>query len=115
VTRAAPARLLGLRDRGHLGGGARADVAIYRPGANLAQTFRRAARVYKDGECVVRDGELTHFRFGRALHVAPEIDAAMATRLDDYYQSRYGLDAGLLSVPEAALPNDSLETVACLS
>ena len=40
MTRAAPASLLGLRDRGHLGVGGRADVAIYRPGPDLAQTFR---------------------------------------------------------------------------
>ena len=37
MTRAAPARLLGLRDRGHLGVGARADVAIYRPSADIAR------------------------------------------------------------------------------
>jgi formylmethanofuran dehydrogenase subunit A len=115
MTRAAPARLLGLRDRGHLGPGARADVAVYRPGPDLAATFRHAARVYKDGECVVRDGVLTHYRFGRALHVAPEPDAAMTRRVADYYDSRYGLDARLLSVPETALPREPFETVACLS
>jgi formylmethanofuran dehydrogenase subunit A len=114
MTRAAPARLLGLKDRGHLAPGGRADVAIYRPGADLAATFRHAARVWKDGECVVRDGELTHYRFGRALRVAPETDAAMTRRLGDYYDRRYGLDANLLSVPEAALPREPFETVACL-
>jgi formylmethanofuran dehydrogenase subunit A len=115
MTRAAPARLLGLRDRGHLGVGARADVAIYRPGPDLAQMFRSAARVYKDGECVVREGELTHYRFGRALHVAPDVEMATARRLGDYYDRRYGLDADLLRVPESALARNSLETVACLS
>jgi formylmethanofuran dehydrogenase subunit A len=115
MTRAAPARLLGLRDRGHLGAGARADVAIYRPGPDLAQTLRSAARVYKDGECVVRDGELTHYRFGRALHVAPDLEMATVRRLGDYYDRRYGLDADLLRVPESTLPRNSLETVACLS
>ena len=114
MTRAAPARLLGLKDRGHLGVGARADVAIYRPSPDLAQTFRSAARVYKDGECVVRDGELTHYRFGRALHVAPDVEMATTRRLGDYYDRRYGLDADLLRVPESALPRNSLETVACL-
>lgn len=114
MTRAAPARLLGLRDRGHLAVGGRADVAVYRPGPHLAHTFRCAARVWKDGDCVVRDGELTHYRFGRALRVAPEPDAAMVKRLADYYDRRYGLDANLLSVPEAALPREPFETVACL-
>ena len=113
MTRAAPARLLGLKDRGHLGLGARADVAIYRPGADLAQTFRHAVRVFKDGECVVKDGELTHYRFGRALRLSPEPDAAMTRRLENYYDSRYGLQASLLNVPEAALPRETFETVAC--
>ncbi len=113
MTRAAPARLLGLKDRGHLGPGARADVAIYRPGADLAQTFRAAVRVWKDGECVVRDGALTHYRFGRALRVSPQPDAAMTRRVAEYYDARYGLDAELLSVPEAALPREPFETVAC--
>ena len=115
MTRAAPARLLGLKDRGHLKPGARADVAIYRPGADLAETFRHAARVYKDGDCVVKDGELTHYRFGRALRVSPEPDAAMKKRLADYYDRRYGLDANLLSVPVSALPREPFETVSCLS
>ena len=79
MTRAAPAKLLGLPDRGHLGAGARADVALYRPGKDIAQMFRAAARVYKDGELVVRDGEVTRTRYGRALHVTPDrrgLDAA---------------------------------------
>ena len=69
MTRAAPAKLLGLPNRGHLGVGARADVALYRPGKDIAQMFRAAARVYKDGDLVVRDGAVTHTRFGRALQV----------------------------------------------
>jgi len=115
VTRAAPARLLGLKDRGHLAPGARADVAIYRPGVDLAATFRGATRVYKDGECVVTDGALTHYRFGRALTVAPAPDRTMIKRIGDYYDERYGLDADLLRVPEAALPERFFETVACLN
>ena len=113
MTRAAPAKLLGLRDRGHLAVGGRADVAVYRPGADLAATFRSATRVWKDGDCVVKDGELTHYRFGRALRVAPEPDAAMVRRVSDYYDARYGLDSNLLSVPESALPREPFETVAC--
>jgi formylmethanofuran dehydrogenase subunit A len=115
MTRAAPARLLGLRDRGHLAPGARADVAIYRPRMDLSETFRHAMRVYKDGDCVVKDGELTHYRFGRALHLAVQPDATMTRRLADYYDSHYGLDAMLLNVPETGLPREPFETVACLS
>ena len=52
--------------------GARADIALYRPAKDIAQMFRAAARVYKDGELVVRDGAVTHYRYGRALHVTPD-------------------------------------------
>ena len=75
MTRAAPARLLGLTDRGHLGSGAVADVAVYHDAPDRAQMFRTAALVFKDGDLVVRDGKVTHQRFGRALTVRPGRDA----------------------------------------
>ena len=56
MTRAAPARLLGLADRGHLAPGARADIAVYRPQPDRAAMFRNAALVFKDGVPIVRDG-----------------------------------------------------------
>ena len=43
VTRAAPARLLGLGTKGHLGPGADADVAIYAPDADVETMFSDAA------------------------------------------------------------------------
>ncbi len=63
----------------------------------------------------MRDGVLTHYRFGRALSVAPAPDRVMVKRIRDYYDDRYGLDAELLRVPEAALPEKSFETIACLN
>ena len=114
MTRAAPARLLGLSDRGHLGVGGRADVALYRPGKNLAEMFRSAVRVYKDGDLVVRDGAVTRYRFGRALHVTPAIDPGMERRMSAYYDARYGLSSDFMRVPEGAIPRPQpFEAVAC--
>ena len=114
MTRAAPARLLGLPDRGHLGVGARADIAIYRPDKDLAQMFRAAARVYKDGDLVVRDGVVTHYRFGRALNVTPDLDAGMERRMARYYDERYGLRSDFMRVPEDAIGRpEPFEVVAC--
>ena len=64
MTRAAPARLLGLADRGHLAPGARADIAVYRPQPDRAAMFRHAALVFKDGALVVRDGRGDRARSG---------------------------------------------------
>src|SRR5262249_39052742 len=66
-TRTASARLLGLSDRGQLGAGARADVAVYADDADRAKMFRAADFVFKDGELVVRDGKAVRDHFGRAL------------------------------------------------
>jgi formylmethanofuran dehydrogenase subunit A len=114
MTRAAPARLLGLRDRGHLGAGAVADVAVYTEGADKAAMFRNAALVFKDGELVVRDGAVTNHRWGRALTVRPEHDRAIDRRMRDYYDTRYGLSPDFAAVPDAAIPRpDPFERVPC--
>ena len=115
MTRAAPAKLLGLPDRGHLGAGARADVALYRPGKDIAQMFRSAAFVFKDGDLVVRDGAVTHYRFGRAFEVALPVDGAMQRRMTDYYDARYGLPSDFMRVPDGAVGRPQpFEAVACL-
>jgi len=104
MTRAAPARLLGLSDRGHLGAGAVADVAVYEDRKDRAKMFGAAAMVLKDGELVVRNGKVTHYRFGRALTVRPDYDAAMDRRMAAYYDTRYGLADDFIKVPEHAIP-----------
>jgi formylmethanofuran dehydrogenase subunit A len=104
MTRAAPARLLGLGDRGHLGAGAIADVAVYHDDKDRAAMFRSAALVFKDGDLVVRDGRVTHYRFGRALNVRPGHDAAINRRMTAYYDARYGLSDEFIKVPEFAIP-----------
>ena len=116
MTRAAPAKLLGLSDRGHLGVGGRADIALYRPGKDLAQMFRSAAQVYKDGDLVVRDGAVTHYRFGRTLQVSPGVDAAMQRRMSEYCDARYGLASNFMRVPDGAIPRPQpFETIGCAS
>jgi formylmethanofuran dehydrogenase subunit A len=104
MTRAAPARLLGLADRGHLGAGAVADIAVYDDAKDRAKMFGSAALVFKDGELVVRDGQVTHYRFGRALTVHPGYDATMDRRMAAYYDARYGLADDFIKVPDFAIP-----------
>jgi formylmethanofuran dehydrogenase subunit A len=114
MTRAAPARLLGLRDRGHLGAGAVADVAIYENDPDRAKMFRSAALVFKSGALVVRDGMPTQHGYGRALTVQPDRDQAIDRRLKRYYDERYGLSDDLIKVPGHAIGRpDPFELVSC--
>ena len=114
MTRAAPARLLGLPDRGHLGAGAIADVAVYEDESDRARMFRSAALVFKHGELVVRDGTPTRHIFGRALMVEPERDRAIDRRLKAYYDERWGISHDLIKVPDHAIGRpEPFELVSC--
>ncbi len=114
MTRAAPAKLLGLKDRGHLGEGGLADVAVYSPGKDLAKMFRFAHLVFKDGDLVVRDGRVTHYRWGKALKVNPGYDKAIDRRLAGYYDHHFGNSRDLFAVKENLLPRaETFREVAC--
>ena len=83
VTRAGPARLLGLRDKGHLGAGADADVTIYDERADREEMFATPRYVIKGGRVVVRDGELVEALAGDLLRVAAPYDPAVEDVLRD--------------------------------
>ena len=108
MTRAAPAKLLGLADRGHLGPGARADVAVYADDKDRARMFRDAHLVFKDGDLVVRDGQVTHYRAGRTLTARPEFDRGIERRLDAYYHEVYRAPREFFMVHAEALPQPDL-------
>jgi formylmethanofuran dehydrogenase subunit A len=84
ITRAGPARLLGLADRGHLGAGAAADIAVYREDADRERMFTSPAFVFKDGELIARDGTLLQTPTGGIHFVTPDYDRAIEQRVRDY-------------------------------
>ncbi|MGJ0506126.1 MAG: formylmethanofuran dehydrogenase subunit A [Methylocystis sp.] len=114
MSRSGAAKLFGFTDRGTLAPGAVADVAVYKESRDKAGMFRRAAYVFKDGDLVVKDGEVSHYRRGKTLHISPRFDKTINKRLDSYYEELYGLPRGIFDVPDAALPHkDAFAEVAC--
>jgi len=91
VTRAGPARLLGLRDKGHLGAGADADVTIYDERADREEMFATPRYVIKAGRVVVRDGELVEALAGDLLRVEAPYDPAVDDVLRDRFEERYSV------------------------
>ena len=89
VTRAGPARLLGLRDKGHLGAGADADVTVYDDRADREEMFAMPRYVIKGGRVVVRDGELVEALAGDLLRVDVPHDPAVEDVLRDRFEERY--------------------------
>jgi formylmethanofuran dehydrogenase subunit A len=92
VTRAGPARLLGLRDKGHLGTGADADVTVYDERDDREEMFATPRYVIKGGRVVVRDGELVEAPAGDLLRVAADHDPAIADVLRERFAERYTVE-----------------------
>lgn len=79
TTRAGQAKALGLKNKGHLGPGADADIAIYsvnpettdisRKFRSVRRAFKRAAYTIKGGKLVVKDGEVLKSVSGRTKWV----------------------------------------------
>ncbi|MEM4700031.1 MAG: formylmethanofuran dehydrogenase subunit A [Candidatus Nezhaarchaeales archaeon] len=83
-TRAGQAKILGLKNKGHLGIGADADVAIYdikplevdpsRQPEEVIKAFRRAYYTIKAGEIVVKEGEVVRHVYGSTFYVKPKVE-----------------------------------------
>jgi formylmethanofuran dehydrogenase subunit A len=91
ITRAGPARILGLAHKGHLGPGADADLTIYTPHEDKEQMFALPRYVIKDGRILVEEGDLREDYLGKTLHVAPDYDSAAEQHIADWFEQFYSI------------------------
>jgi formylmethanofuran dehydrogenase subunit A len=89
ITRAAPARRLGLRDKGHLGVGADADVTIYHDRPDREEMFATPRYVIKGGEVAVDEGELRLVDEGVLLSSHAAFDPEVSRVLEPLFGDRY--------------------------
>jgi len=106
MTRAAPARILGLRDRGHLAPGAAADIVVYSDRPDREAMFARPEYVFKDGRLVAQRGQIVAVTRGATHTVKPEFDRSIERPLRDYFD-RYH------TVAFDNVPIDAGEMVEC--
>lgn len=71
ITRAGPARILGLARKGHLGVGADADITVYAQDSDVARMFETPRYVVKGGVLAVEEGQLRRAPAGRRIYVRP--------------------------------------------
>jgi formylmethanofuran dehydrogenase subunit A len=98
ITRAAPARILGLSNKGHLGVGADADITIYNPQENRRAMFEAPRYVIKGGQVIVEDGELRMPVEGKTLHVKPAYDRAIEEEVRGFFEKYYSVQFGNYAV-----------------
>ena len=116
MTRAAPAKVLGLMDRGHLASGAVADVAVYTDQKNKTKMFAAADLVFKSGKLVVRKGNVVDVSWGRCYHVEAGFDSHIEKRVRSFYETYYGADPSWFGVTETVSDRpDRFATIRCAS
>ena len=103
ITRAAPARRLGLRDKGHLGIGADADVTIYDDRADREEMFATPRYVIKAGEIAVEEGELRRPDDGVLLSSRAAFDPEVGRVLEPLFGERYTVSFEHYPVRDPAL------------
>jgi formylmethanofuran dehydrogenase subunit A len=86
MTRAAPANILGMSDRGHLGPGALADITVYHPSGNPEQMFERPRLVFKNGQVVVEEGRITQPITGTTQVVRPDYDPGIENVINQWFE-----------------------------
>jgi len=91
ITRAGPARILGLRDKGHLGPGADADITIYTPHENKETMFELPRYVIKSGRILVEEGDIRDPMMGSLLHVSPTYDQGVESRIEEWFEEFYSV------------------------
>jgi formylmethanofuran dehydrogenase subunit A len=97
VTRAGQAKALGLKNKGHLGVGADADIAIYNVNPEtidvatkyktVRKAFGNAAYTIKDGIVVVKDGEVVQTVDGKTMWL--DVNTAEQVKIDDDMKRRF--------------------------
>jgi formylmethanofuran dehydrogenase subunit A len=105
ATRAGQAKALGFRQKGHLGVGADADIAVYNINPNtidpskefrkVRRAFERSAYTIKDGRIVVKDGSVVQSFNGKTFWVNVKTSSPMKVtpdlkqRFRDYWTVEY--------------------------
>ena len=106
ITRAAPARMLGLTNKGHLGPGADGDVTVYAPDDDKERMFSLPRYLIKAGEVVLDDGDLRVWPDGRTIHVATEPDDAVDPAIAEWFEASSSISFANYAVtdPEVSHP-----------
>ena len=87
MTRSAPAKILGLKNKGSLSDGADADITVYDTRlTDVEDMFAHPSHVIKDGILVVKNGEIKDYIWGKTQVVRPEYDPSIVKKLDKHFK-----------------------------
>lgn len=100
MTRAAPAKSLGLKNRGHLGSGSIADITVYNDVKNREKMFEKPLYVFKDGELVAKNGKIVKVTTGGTHVLRPEYDKSIERSLKSYFDKYQTIKLGNFKIDD---------------
>jgi formylmethanofuran dehydrogenase subunit A len=116
ISRSGPAKALGLKNKGHLGVGADADITIYNniEDNDIAEVFAHPAYVFKSGKMIVKAGELLdNLEIGKTLVTKPEYDQNIIELIREDFQKYYSISIDNYPVTDHYY--DKIEVIPCVT
>ena len=111
MTRAAPAKILGLKDRGSLKEGSIADIAIYNPKKPIDEMFKNAELVFKNGIEIVRSGRVKRHLKTKTKYLELNYDKKIHSKIKDWLDNYYSLNLKEFEVEEKYFRENNFQSI----
>ena len=90
LTRAGPAKVLGLNNIGHLGLGAKANITVYNDKQDKEEMFEKPFMVLKDGKIIVKNGNIQKVFNGKFYTAETDYDKSIEKEIKSYFEKYIG-------------------------
>ena len=110
LTRAGPAKVLGLNNIGHLGCGAKANIAVYNENEDKEEMFEKPYMVFKDGEIIVKNGKIQKVFNGKFYIAETEYDKNIEKEISSYFEKYIGRKMQNFKIQNQELWDYGIET-----
>ena len=110
LTRAGPAKVLGLKNTGHLGVNANANITVYSEIEDKEKMFENPYMVIKDGEIVVKNGKIQKVLNGKFYTAQVDYDKNIEKEISIYFEKYLGRNFENFKIQNQELWDHGIET-----
>ncbi len=111
MTRAAPAKILGLTDRGSLKFGSVADISIYNPKKPIDKMFRNAEYVFKNGIEIVKNGKVHKNLKTSTKCLKLSYDKNIHKKIKEWFENYYSLSLKEFEIDETYFGEKNFQNI----
>ncbi len=110
MTRASPANILGLNDRGSLKPGKIADISVYDPKKPIDEMFSYAYLLFKGGKEIIKNGKISNVVSGNTLNVKLTYDKKIRNNIQKWLDNFYSLDINNFEIEEGYFNEENFKS-----